>query len=371
MSIASLLARRDSMSLVGQWRWAAALSGSLVVALAAPPVAQAQQEQAAGKSERNAARDSYNKGTAAYESGDYVAALDAFVQANALIPSAQALFWIARCQDQLGKREAAIEAYDQLIGRADFAKLSADKQATSRERLAALKANPAAAPAAAVAVATPPPAEATTPAAPAAAPQSAAAPPPADPPPPAASVSREEQFLPTENLVEIGFMGGVMWLSKQHNLAEEGKEPHKVQHPVWEGGVRVGYFPSRYLGIEAEWTHGVGTIDQHAAKDSPEDERKVKADLLRAHVVGQWPSYFIVPFAQLGTGFIHAQSDLDGSDTDLLFDVGVGAKVMAHEFLVPRIDLRMNFTQAKGGGMTDGIAASPELLIGLDFVLDH
>ncbi len=360
------------MSLVGQWRLAGALSGSLVAVLAAPRVAQAQQEQAAGKSERNAARDSYNKGTAAYESGDYVAALDAFVQANALIPSAQALFWIARCQDQLGKKEAAIEAYDQLIGRADFAKLSADKQATSRERLAALKANPAAAPAAAVAVAAAPATQAPPPVAPPPAePPPVAAPAPAAAPPPAAPVSREEQFLPTENLVEIGLMGGLMWLSKEHNLAEDGKEPHKVQHPVWEGGVRVGYFPSRCWGIEAEWTHGVGTIDQHAAKDSGEDERKVKADLLRAHVVGQLPNYFIVPFAQLGTGFMHAQSDLDGSDTDLLFDVGVGAKVMAHEFLVPRIDLRMNFTQAKGGGMTDGIAASPELLIGLDFVLDH
>ena len=88
-------------------------------------------------------------------------------------------------------------------------------------------------------------------------------------------------------------------------------------------------------------------------------------------MVGQLPTFFIVPYAVLGTGFIHGSSNIDGNDADLLFDAGIGAKVMSTKLLVPRIDLRFNVTQEEGGGMTDGIAVSPELMLGLDFVLNR
>src|SRR3954468_10556109 len=108
----------------------------LLAVTAVPCVARAQAadkgadkgaDQGPSKAERAAARDAYNKGTASFEKGDYVTALDAFVKANAMIPSVQAMYWIAQAQDKLGHTEAAIEAYEAITSRADFSKLSADK----------------------------------------------------------------------------------------------------------------------------------------------------------------------------------------------------------------------------------------------------
>src|ERR1041384_5055915 len=94
------------------------------------------------KAERVAARDAYDKGTKAFEKKDYAKALDSFVKANALISSVQAMYWIAQAQDKLGHTDAAIEAYEAVTARADFSKLSADKAAVVRDRLAALKPPP-------------------------------------------------------------------------------------------------------------------------------------------------------------------------------------------------------------------------------------
>src|SRR5262245_12816497 len=115
------------MSIVRLPCLAAGLAGWLCVSLAAPLVAQAQDAKTPTKVERAAAREAYDKGTKAFEKGDYVQALDSFVKANALIPSVQAMFWIARAQDQAGKLDAAIEAYEAITARADYGKLSEDK----------------------------------------------------------------------------------------------------------------------------------------------------------------------------------------------------------------------------------------------------
>jgi hypothetical protein len=77
----------------------------------------------------------------------------------------------------------------------------------------------------------------------------------------------------------------------------------------------------------------------------------------------------LVPFALLGAGMMHASSDHNGSDTDFLLEAGAGFKVMATRILVPRLDLRLNMAQKKGGGFTDGIAVHPEVLLGLAFTL--
>src|SRR3954470_16330101 len=128
------------------------LAASVAVWLLVATVSGSALAQDAGKSpskaERAAARDAYDKGTASFEHGDYVTALDAFVKANAMIPSVQAMYWIAQAQDKLGHTEAAIEAYEAITSRADSSKLSADKATIVNTRLAALKAEAAPQPAA-------------------------------------------------------------------------------------------------------------------------------------------------------------------------------------------------------------------------------
>ena len=159
-----------------RYRCLSALAGGLLLIAAAPGVASAQDEtgKTPTKAERQTAREAYDKGTKAFEKGDYATALDSFVAANALIPSVQAMYWIAQAQDKLGRSEAAIEAYEAITARGDFSKLSADKSTMVRERLAALKA--AAAP---PAPAAPPPARPAT-----TAPPRPRRPPPPGPPPP-------------------------------------------------------------------------------------------------------------------------------------------------------------------------------------------
>jgi tetratricopeptide (TPR) repeat protein len=326
------------------------------MAAAAPSTARAQAAaNAPDKADRAAAREAYDKGTQAFDKGDYVAALDHFVKANALIPSVQAMFWIARSQDQAGRLDEAIAAYDGVLARADFDKLSPDKQATVKERQAALK-------------------KQKEPAPPAPTPPQALPEPPAPAPPPPLVVETPmapmplpsmhddaDDFLPKRNTAELGIMGGTLFVGNSNNLAERRKSPSKYDMPIWQIGARAAFFPERVFGIEAEYAHGFGKVRR--------DDERANFDVVRGHLIGQLPTARAVPFALLGAGMLRAKSDASGRDRDLLFEAGIGLKVMATEILVPRIDARVGLTQKEGGGFADGVVFHPELLLGLSFVL--
>jgi hypothetical protein len=339
----------------------------LLLGALAPADAHAQAEKMT-KADRAAARDAYDKGTTAFEKGDYVTALDSFVKANALIPSVQAMYWIAQAQDKMGRTELAIEAYEAVTARADFSKLSPDKAATVHERLAALKASkepppaPPAEPAAAEPATDLPPAEP--------APQVAAMPAsdvslsPAIPPP---LHSEAQNLRPAKNTAELGVMGGALIVSDSHNLVGPGQKHRAFEAPVWEVGVRAAFFPATVFGVEAEWTHGFGKetdLDLNAPSGS-----SANFDIVRGHLIGQLPTSRVVPFALIGGGMIRGSSDQNGSDTDFLLQAGAGLKVIATPLLVPRLDLRVNMTQKQGGRFTDGISVHPEALLGLSFTL--
>jgi hypothetical protein len=345
--------------------------GVLLIA-AAPGVASAQDEtgKTPTKAERKTAREAYDKGTKAFEKGDYATALDSFVAANALIPSVQAMYWIAQAQDKLGRSEAAIEAYEAITARGDFSKLSADKSTLVRERLAALKAAAAPPPA-------PPPPPAPAPAEPAPAepePMVPLPPPtPVAPPPPVHD--DDDDFLPQKNTAELGVMGGVLFVSPNHNLVEGNATQHELDIPTGQIGARAAFFPATVFGVEAEWAHGFGAV---------KDGNNAGFDAVRGHLIGQLPTSRFVPFALLGAGILRANSgdpkrtndpnstgtvDGMGIDTDFMLEAGIGFKVIATKVVVPRLDLRLGMTQADGGGFTDGVALHPEILLGLSFVL--
>ncbi len=328
----------------------------LLALAVAPGNALAQPaEQGPGKAERVAARDAYDKGTVSFERGDFVAALDSFVKANALIPSVQALYWIAQAQDKLGRTEAAIEAYEAITARADFAKLTDDKTATVRARLAALK------------TPTPPPVD--VPPAPEAAPAATEPPPLSEPPlvsqPPSLPVESSNHLKPKKNTAELGVMGGVLFVSSSHNLVGPGKTQRELDGPAVQVGVRAAFFPVTVFGVEAEWAHGFAEVKDGVGIDGGSAD----FDAVRGHLVGQLPGARVVPFALLGAGLLHGSSDQNGSDADFLLQAGAGLKVHATKLLVPRLDLRLNMSQKAGGKFSDGIALHPEVLLGLSFTL--
>lgn len=342
------------------------LAGCLLLVAAGPGVARAQDDttKSSTKAERQAAREAYDKGTKAFEKGDYVTALDSFVAANALIPSVQAMFWIARAQDKLERTDAAIEAYEAITSRGDFSKLSADKATLVRERLAALKASKAPPPVAASPVdAAPPPVEPEP-----AAPMIDTPPPPLAPPPPPLHDDLED-VLPQRNTAELGVMGGVLFVSPSHYLVEGQAPQHEFDIPAGAIGLRAAFFPEKVFGVEAEWVHGFGSV---------KDGDGAQFDAVRGHLIGQLPSSRFVPFALIGAGILRADSgklgdpasSLNmGEDTDFLLEAGLGFKVMATKLLVPRLDVRLGMTQKEGGGFADGIAVHPEILLGMSFTL--
>lgn len=365
------------MSIARHVGLAAPVAVWLLVAAAAPSVASAQAaEKGPTKAERASARDAYDKGTASFERGDYVAALDSFVKANALIPSVQALYWIAQAQDKLGRVDAAIEAYETITARADFSKLSEDKAAVVRARLAALKAPPA--PPVAPAPA-PPPDVAPPPEPPAEEPVPVATMPPPvvnEPPP----LDDPKDLRPKKNTAELGVMGGVLFVSDSNNLVAGGRVRQEFKIPTLQLGARAAFFPVSVFGIEAEWAHGIGQTgssdaDPIAKPSAPSstprdiDKNTPQFDAVRGHLIGQLPTSRVVPFGLLGAGLLRVHSKQTGKDTDFLLQAGVGVKVMATKLLVPRLDARLNLTQKDGGGFADGVAVHPELLLGLSFRL--
>jgi len=346
----------------------------LLVAAAAPNAAFAQAaEKGPAKAERAAARDAYDKGTASFERGDYVTALDSFVKANALIPSVQAMYWIAQAQDKLGRVDAAVEAYEAITARADFSKLSEDKATVVRARLAALKSPPA--PPAEPAPPPPPESAPLEPPAEAPAPAATMPPPVVNEPPP---VDDPKALLPKKNTAELGVMGGALFVSDSNNLQAGGKR-HETFDTTFQLGVRAAFFPVSVFGVEAEWAHGFGhwgcPRNDHCdplvppSGVAPAMGGSARFDAVRGHLIGQLPTSRVVPFALLGAGYLHEKSTPTGSDNDFALEAGVGLKVMATRLLVPRIDARLSMTQKKGGGFTDGVAFHPEILLGLSFRL--
>ena len=353
------------MSIARPFGFAAPVAVWLFALAVAPGSALAQPaEKGPGKAERAAARDAYDKGTVSFDHADYATALDAFVKANALIPSVQALYWIAQAQDKLGRTDAAVEAYEAITARADFVKLSDDKAAVVRARLAALK-TPSAAPV----EATLPPTDAAPPEPDASAPPPPveAAPPPLAGEPPPAPVDSHQALLPRKNTAELGVMGGALFVSDSNNLQGSGKQ-HEDFDPTFQVGVRAAFFPVKVFGVEAEYAHGFGHYGcPRNAECEPPHGGSANFDVVRGHLIGQLPTSRWVPFALLGAGILHESSAPTGADGDFALEAGVGLKVMATRLLVPRLDARMNMTQKKGGGFSDGVSFHPELLLGLSF----
>ncbi|MFO0568887.1 MAG: OmpA family protein [Polyangiaceae bacterium] len=167
-----------------------------------------------------------------------------------------------------------------------------------------------------------------------------------------------------DNYIELGLFGGAMFPSKDHNFedadTEAGKKPHlKLKSVAPEIGLRVGYYPLRFVGLELEGAF-------MPTKD--EDGGKANMSAIRGHLVGQAPLGAVTPFALVGFGTLGANSDSMGNDQDPAFHFGVGAKVPITKSLGIRLDLRDTMTQKDDGADGDQ-THHPEVLLGLSYTL--
>lgn len=163
-----------------------------------------------------------------------------------------------------------------------------------------------------------------------------------------------------DNYIEAGLFGGAFFPSSSHNFedadTEAGKRPHlKLKSVAPEIGVRVGYYPVRFVGLELE-AGFMPTKDENGGKAS--------GRALRAQAVGQMPMGSVTPFALLGFGSLGANSDSMGKDYDPAFHFGAGVKVPLTPSIGVRFDLRDNLTQKDNGADGDQ-THHPEVLLGL------
>ncbi|MEM9452905.1 MAG: OmpA family protein [Myxococcota bacterium] len=173
------------------------------------------------------------------------------------------------------------------------------------------------------------------------------------------------RWAPERNTGEIGVFGGVIFPHPRLELFEpsfdrpdQGFVPLRRVSP--EVGARVGYYPLRILGVEAE-----GAV---MPTTTTTDERALVWGL-RGQLVAQLPFWSVTPFALAGVSGLGVSSERDavGNDVDLGFHYGVGVKVFLNRIVGLRLDLRDNLTARRGVG--ESVIHSPEVLLGLTITL--
>ncbi|MCA9654315.1 MAG: hypothetical protein KC501_30615, partial [Myxococcales bacterium] len=173
------------------------------------------------------------------------------------------------------------------------------------------------------------------------------------------------RWAPERNMGELGIFGGVMLphprlelFEPSFDLPDQGFKPLRRYAP--EGGARVGYYPLRVLGLEAE-----GAV----LPTKTDDGQSVLMWGVRGQLVAQLPFWSVTPFALAGVSGLGVSSDRAavGNDVDLGFHYGVGLKVFFNRWVGMRLDLRDNLTARRGVG--ESVIHSPEALLGLMITL--
>lgn len=154
---------------------------------------------------------------------------------------------------------------------------------------------------------------------------------------------------------ELGVFGGVLFPPPEHPLRRPEVPEQSFGAVVPEFGARLGVYPLKYVGIEAEGTISPAETD---------DGEGATLYFLRAHALGQLPTKVVTPFVVLGTGRLYSDSKSLGVDNDRSFHFGIGLKASLSDHIGLRFDVRDNLTAKQ-------FAASqpnwPEILLAVSF----
>jgi len=176
------------------------------------------------------------------------------------------------------------------------------------------------------------------------------------------------RYPPQAMTGEVGVFGGVWFPNKRlelygpdPDLPDEGLQRLSLAAP--EIGLRGGFYPLRFLGVEAE-AAVMPTRTQ-------ETEGRATAWTVRGHVIAQLGLWSITPFLLVGVGVIGIAGEDPpeslGSDQDVAIHFGGGAKFQINDRIQLRLDVRDVVSNRAGVG--EGLASSPEVLAGLTVTL--
>ena len=163
------------------------------------------------------------------------------------------------------------------------------------------------------------------------------------------------------HLFEVGIFLGGYFPPEEHELYAPPSGWKELEKGAFMIGVRVGYLPWRYIGLEVE-----GALTATGFADSDEAAMIYFA---RAHVIGQLPMWRVTPFVLAGYGLQSISSDDvegAGSDTDGAFHAGLGVKWYATNRHILRAEGRVDVGGQQGEG---GLQPHFEVLFGASYVL--
>jgi outer membrane protein OmpA-like peptidoglycan-associated protein len=177
-----------------------------------------------------------------------------------------------------------------------------------------------------------------------------------------------DRYAPDPMMVELGIWGGVLFPSPvlelfeaELGLPDQGRKQYGIVAP--DVGLRVGFYPLRHFGIEAEG--GVMPASLRDGSGNP----IIWAG--RGHLVGQIGLWRLTPFIVAGAGAMGVASPRSavGSEADIAVHFGGGLKFFINHWLMLRLDIRDNLTNRAGVG--EGVTHSPEILLGLSVTLNR
>jgi outer membrane protein OmpA-like peptidoglycan-associated protein len=174
-----------------------------------------------------------------------------------------------------------------------------------------------------------------------------------------------KRWAPERNMGEVGLFGGVLIPSRRLELFQadatlpgQGFKEFKTIAP--SVGLRLGYYPIRFFGVEGE----AGVMPTRTA-----DELAATLWGMRMSFVGQLGLWSVTPFVLVGGGMLNVASDRAavGSDIDAAVHVGGGVKFYLTRYTMLRLDIRDHITA--GQGVDEGVIHSPEALLGFSITL--
>ncbi|PRQ07527.1 OmpA family protein [Enhygromyxa salina] len=178
-----------------------------------------------------------------------------------------------------------------------------------------------------------------------------------------------KRWAPEPHMFELGVYGGLFRLNGEHELFEpnanlpmQGWLPLRRSNP--DLGGRIGYYPLRFFGVEAEGGVIPGKLDDGSGAG-------VMPFTVRGHAVAQLGLWSVTPFVVVGAGMlgINGGGPL-GRDIDPAMHFGAGAKIYLNRWVMLRLDLRDVVSHSLGVENTF-VSHNFEGLLGLSITLNR
>ncbi|MBA3546238.1 MAG: OmpA family protein [Nannocystis sp.] len=171
------------------------------------------------------------------------------------------------------------------------------------------------------------------------------------------------RYSPERHLFELGVFGGLLIAAPDHDLYDPKTTPAS---PLWRAnpdvGVRVAYFPLRFLGFEGEFA-AVPTFVRNPRND------RAFVYSGRGHAILQLP-YRVAPFVLGGYGALGVMSATKalGNDVDPAGHFGGGLKIYISRMAAFRIEGR-GIISARARELVPKFTTHAEILAGFSLVL--